>query len=221
MPKSEADAPSAEPFLPERRSLTALREAVQGCRGCDLYRDATQAVFGEGPAKAEAMFVGEQPGDSEDRQGRPFVGPAGHLFDRAMEEAGIDRAAVFLTNAVKHFKWAPRGKRRIHRSPVAEEIRACHPWLEAEIAAVKPMVLVALGAVGARALIGPGFKVTERRGQVVETSWPALVTATVHPSSILRAMDGKPRDEAYAALLRDLEFVRRLLRDGASAVSGS
>jgi DNA polymerase len=221
MPNANADARSAEPFLPERRSLTALREAVQGCRGCDLYRDATQAVFGEGPAKAEVMFVGEQPGDSEDRQGRPFVGPAGHLFDRALEEAGIDRSTVFLTNAVKHFKWTPRGKRRIHKSPAAEEIRACHPWLEAELYAVKPKVVVALGAVGARALIGPGFKVTEQRGQLVETELPALVTATVHPSSILRAMDGKPRDAAYAAFLRDLGFVQRLLRDGASASSVS
>jgi DNA polymerase len=221
MPNPEADAPSAEPFLPERRSLTALREAVQGCRGCDLYRDATQAVFGEGRAKAEVMFVGEQPGDSEDRRGRPFVGPAGHLFDRAMEEAGIDRSTVFLTNAVKHFKWTPRGKRRIHKSPAAEEIRACRPWLDAEIAAVKPKVIVALGAVAARALFGPGFKVTERRGQVVETELPALVTATVHPSSILRAADGRARDAAYAAFLRDLGVVQRLLRDGPQAVSRS
>ena len=218
MPSRKNDAPTAEPFLPGRRSLTALREAIQGCRGCDLYRNATQAVFGEGPARAEVMFVGEQPGDSEDRQGRPFVGPAGHLFDRALDDAGIDRAIVYVTNAVKHFKWTPRGKRRIHKSPSAEEIRACRPWLDAELGAVKPKVLVALGAIAGKAIVGPRFKVTELRGQVIETDLPPVVTATVHPSSILRAEDDA-RDAAYAALVRDLGLVRSLLQDG--GVSGS
>jgi DNA polymerase len=220
MPTSRPDAPSAEPFLPERRSLTALREAVQECRGCDLYRNATQAVFGEGTAKAEVMFVGEQPGDVEDREGRPFVGPAGHLFDRALDDAGIDRSGVYLTNAVKHFKWTPRGKRRIHKSPSAEEIRACRPWLDAEIDAVQPKVIVALGAVAGKAIVGPGFKVTEQRGQVVETDLRAVVTATVHPSSILRA-DDEARDAAYAAFVRDLGVVKRLLDEARPPVNGS
>jgi DNA polymerase len=218
VPTSRADAPSAEPFLPERRSLTALRAAVQQCRGCDLYRNATQAVFGEGPARAEVMFVGEQPGDAEDREGRPFVGPAGRLFDRALEDAGIDRAIVYVTNAVKHFKWVPRGKRRIHKNPAAEEVRACRPWLEAELGAVQPKVLMALGATAGRAIVGPKFKVTEQRGQVIETPWPAIVTATVHPSSILRA-DDAAREAAYDALVRDLRVVERLLSD--AGVSGS
>jgi uracil-DNA glycosylase family protein len=207
------DPPTAAPFVPERPTLASLRETVQGCRGCDLYRNATQAVFGEGRARAVVMFVGEQPGDVEDREGRPFVGPAGRLLDRALAEAGIDRDAVYLTNAVKHFKWTPRGKRRIHKNPAAEEIRACRPWLDAEIAVVRPRVVVALGATAARALIGPKFRVTERRGEVVETDLPALVTATVHPSSILRAPDDAAREAAHAAFVRDLTTVARLLRD--------
>ena len=207
------DTPTAEPFLPERRTLDAMRGAVQGCRGCDLYRNATQAVFGEGKRRAVVMMVGEQPGDSEDREGRPFVGPAGRMLDRALAEAGIDRDAVYLTNAVKHFKWTPRGKRRIHKNPAAEEIRACRPWLDAEIEVVRPKVVVALGATAAKAIIGPKFKVTEQRGTVVETPIPALVTATVHPSAILRAADDAARDQAYAALVRDLEVVARLARE--------
>jgi uracil-DNA glycosylase len=211
MPNRRADAPTALPFLPERRTLTAMRQAVQDCHGCDLYRNATQAVFGEGRTRALVMFVGEQPGDSEDREGRPFVGPAGRLLDRALAEAGIDRDAVYVTNAVKHFKWTPRGKRRIHKNPAAEEVRACRPWLDAEIAAVRPRVVVVLGAIAAKALIGPGFRVTEQRGQVVETPLPAVVTATVHPSSILRAPD-EARDAAYAAFVRDLRTVAELAK---------
>ena len=204
-------APTAEPFLPDRRTLSALREAAPGCRGCDLYRDATQTVFGEGQAKAELMLVGEQPGDQEDRQGRPFVGPAGRLLDRALEEAGIDRSLVYVTNAVKHFKWVPRGKRRIHKNPAAEEVRACRPWLDAEIDAVRPKVIAALGATAARAIIGPTFRVTQQRGEFVETPLPALVTATVHPSSILRAEDDEAREAAYAAFVRDLRTVARAM----------
>jgi len=208
------DTPTAEPFLPERPSLESLREAVQSCQGCDLYRNAAQAVFGEGKRRAAIMMVGEQPGDSEDREGRPFVGPAGRMLDRALAEAGIDRDAVYLTNAVKHFKWTPRGKRRIHKNPAAEEIRACRPWLDAEIEAVRPRVVVALGATAAKAIIGPKFKVTEQRGTVVETPIPAHVTATVHPSAILRAPDDAAREQAYAALIRDLEVVAKLAREG-------
>jgi uracil-DNA glycosylase family protein len=209
------DTPTALPFLPERLTLESLREHVQGCRGCDLYRNATQAVFGEGKRRAVVMMVGEQPGDSEDREGRPFVGPAGRMLDRALAEAGIDRDAVYVTNAVKHFKWTPRGKRRIHKNPAAEEIRACRPWLDAEIEIVRPRVVVALGATAAKAIIGPKFKVTEQRGTVVETPIPALVTATVHPSAILRAPDDAAREQAYAALVRDLEIVAQLARDSA------
>src|SRR6266545_2951264 len=212
MATRKSDVPTAEPFLPERRTLGALREAAATCEGCDLYRNATQTVFGEGRLKARVMFVGEQPGDSEDRQGRPFVGPAGRLLDRALDEAGIDRSLVYVTNAVKHFKWEPRGKRRIHKNPAAEEIRACRPWLDAEIAVVRPRVVVALGATAAKAIIGPKFRVSQQRGEVVETPLPALVTATVHPSSILRAEDDEARDIAYAAFVRDLGVVSRLLR---------
>ncbi|MFL5799989.1 MAG: UdgX family uracil-DNA binding protein [Actinomycetota bacterium] len=212
MPTRRSDAPSAEPYLPERHTLANMREAVQGCRGCGLYEDATQAVFGEGLVKSEVMLVGEQPGDSEDRQGRPFVGPAGRMLDRALVEAGIDRSLVYVTNAVKHFKWTPRGKRRIHKTPAAEEIRACRPWLDAEIDAVGPKVIVALGATAAKAIIGPKFRVSQQRGEVVETPLPALVTATVHPSSILRAEDDEAREIAYAAFVRDLGVVSRLLR---------
>jgi DNA polymerase len=172
-------------------------------------------VFGEGRQRAEVMMVGEQPGDSEDREGRPFVGPAGRMLDRALVEAGIDRDDVYVTNAVKHFKWTPRGKRRIHKNPAAEEIRACRPWLDAEIEVVRPKVVVALGATAAKAIIGPAFKVTEQRGEVVETDLPAIVTATVHPSSILRAPDDEAREVAYAAFVRDLRTVSNLLR-GAS-----
>jgi DNA polymerase len=209
MPNRRTDAPTAQPFLPERPTLTAMREAVQGCRGCDLYRNATQAVFGEGRTRAVVMMIGEQPGDAEDREGHPFVGPSGRMLDRALAEAGIDRDAVYLTNAVKHFKWTPRGKRRIHKNPAAEEVRACRPWLDAELDAVRPRVVVALGAIAAKALIGPGFRVTEQRGQVVETPLPAVVTATVHPSSILRAPDDA-RDAAYAAFVHDLRTVAEL-----------
>jgi len=202
---------SAVEFLPERRSLAAMRLAARECRGCDLYRNATQTVFGEGRAASEVMLVGEQPGDREDIEGRPFVGPAGRVLDQALERAGIDREQVYLTNAVKHFKWTPRGKRRIHRTPGAEEIRSCRPWLEAEIEAIRPKVIVALGATAAQALIGSGFRLTHHRGEFVETSLPAPVTATVHPSSVLRAPDERSRHEAMEAFVADLRTVARAL----------
>src|SRR5690348_5690779 len=180
---------SAAAYLPPRLNLTQLREAVQGCRGCDLYRNATQAVFGEGARRAEVMLVGEQPGDKEDLAGHPFVGPAGQLLDRALEEAGIDRAQTYVTNAVKHFKWQARGKRRIHQKPSWSESVACHPWLEAELDVVEPRVVVCLGATAAQSLLGKDFRVTQHRGELLDSDLAEHMTATVHPSSILRQRD--------------------------------
>ena len=203
--------PTAEPFIPEKPTLPKLREAVQQCLGCDLYEGTTQAVFGEGPKKAKVMFVGEQPGDREDREGRPFVGPAGRMFDRALEDAGIDRGEVYLTNAVKHFKHTMRGKRRIHQRPGAEEIRACRPWLDQELAQVKPQVLVCLGATAAKALLGAKFKVTQQRGELIDSELAPKATATVHPSSILRAPDEEARRQAYDDFVADLKIVATAL----------
>jgi uracil-DNA glycosylase family protein len=206
MPRKTPDRSAAE-YLPEERTLPALAEAAAGCKGCDLWRDATQTVFGEGKPRAEIMMVGEQPGDREDLEGRPFVGPAGRLLDDALESADIDREAVYLTNAVKHFKWTPRGKRRIHKKPGAEEITACRPWLDAEIDVVKPEVLVCLGAVAAQALLGRQFRVTQHRGEFVDSSLAPLVTATVHPSSILRAPDDAARRREMDAFVADLQKI--------------
>jgi len=200
-------ARSAADFLPAERTLPAMAEAAQGCRGCDLYANATQAVFGEGRPGADVMLIGEQPGDREDREGAPFVGPAGKLLDTALERAGIDRDEVYVTNAVKHFKWEPRGKRRIHKKPNTEEIRACNPWLQAELSVVKPKVIVCLGATAAQAVIGRGFRVTQHRGEFVDTPLEPLVTATVHPSSILRAQDDGTRRSQMEAFVRDLRTV--------------
>ena len=195
-------------LIPERPTLGTVREIAKGCKACDLYKRGTQTVFGEGPRKAEVMLVGEQPGDAEDLAGHPFVGPAGRLLDRALEEAGIDRNVVYVTNVVKHFKWEPRGKRRIHAKPNAAEISACRPWLETEIALVRPRVLVCLGATAAQALLGKSFKVTRQRGELITTSSLApLVTATVHPSSILRAPDEATRREEMKRLVQDLRKV--------------
>jgi uracil-DNA glycosylase family protein len=202
---------SAEPFIPEDRSLHSLAEAIQHCEGCDLYRNATQAVFGEGKKRARVMFVGEQPGDREDIEGHPFVGPAGKLFDKALEEAGISRSDAYITNVVKHFKYTMRGKRRIHQRPDAEEIAACRPWLDAELAVVKPQVLVCLGATAAKALLGPSFKVTKQRGEFVESEMAPLATGTVHPSSILRAPDEEARHRAYADFVDDLRVIAGVL----------
>jgi len=204
-------AETAAPLVPERPTVTNLREAAAGCHACRLWKDATRTVFGEGPAKAAVMLVGEQPGDREDLEGRPFVGPAGRVLDDALAEAGIDRGEVYLTNAVKHFKWKARGKRRIHQKPNAEEIAACRPWLDAELEVVKPDVLVALGATAAQALLGRGFRVTRERGVPVDSDLAPNVLATVHPSSILRARDEAERREAYAAFVADLRAVAKLL----------
>jgi DNA polymerase len=198
-------------YLPERKALPALREAVQGCRGCDLYKNATQAVFGEGAGRAEVLFVGEQPGDKEDIAGRPFVGPAGQLFDKALEEAGIDRTQTYVTNAVKHFKWQARGKRRIHQKPNWSEVTACRPWLEAELEVVRPRVVVCLGATSAQSLLGRDFRVTQHRGELLESDIAEHITATVHPSSILRQQDEGSRYAELAAFVDDLRVVARLL----------
>jgi uracil-DNA glycosylase len=199
----------AEEFLPARAGLPGLRKAASDCRGCDLYKDATETVFGEGPAKAAIVLVGEQPGDREDQEGHPFVGPAGRLLDRALEEAGIDRGDVYVTNAVKHFKWkpAPRGKRRIHQSPSRTEVVACRPWLIAELDVIKPDVVVVLGATAAKSVMGPSFTLTRHRGERLdppEGIAGKAIVATVHPSAVLRAPD---RDEAYAAFVADLRAV--------------
>ena len=203
---------TAADFLPARRTLPSLREAVQGCRGCSLYANATQAVFGEGPAKAEIVMVGEQPGDQEDRRGKPFVGPAGRILSEGLEEAGIDRTQVFVTNVVKHFKFQPRGKRRIHKRPSAEEVRACRPWLDAELEAIKPKALIALGATAAQDLFGRSFRVTKQRGQPLDFEFAPLVMATIHPSAILRADDDQ-REEEYRRFVADLEVLARGVRE--------
>ena len=198
-------------LLPQRPTLKAVREVAAGCKACDLYARGTQTVFGDGPRKAQIMMVGEQPGDAEDVAGHPFVGPAGKLLDTALADAGIDRRLVYVTNVVKHFKWESRGKRRIHAKPNAAEIAACRPWLETEIALVKPRVLVCLGATAAQALIGKAFKVSQRRGQFVASTLAPLVTATVHPSSILRAPDEDSRRAEMRSFVDDLKKVAATL----------
>lgn len=198
---------SAADFLPKARSLASLRRAARGCRGCDLWKDATQTVFGMGRSRAELMLVGEQPGDKEDLEGEPFVGPAGGLLDRALVDAGIERDAVYLTNAVKHFKWRARGKRRLHQTPRAGEIEACRPWLEAEVEAVEPSAVVALGATAAKALFGPSVRVTRDRGRPLETPLAPVGAVTVHPSAILRVREHEERHDAFAGLVEDFEAV--------------
>jgi len=204
-PKSAAD------FIPPRPTLRSARDSAKGCRGCDLWKIGTQTVFGEGPRQAAVVFVGEQPGDAEDQAGKPFVGPAGKLLDRALQAAGIDRAAVYVTNVVKHFKWEPRGKRRIHKKPNAGEIAACRPWLDTEIELVKPRAIVCLGSTAAQALLGREFKVTKHRGEFVPSSLAPLVLATVHPSSILRAPDDETRHREMEQFTADLRTVARAL----------
>ena len=199
---------SALDYFPEEINYTALKTAAEGCMGCDLYKNATQTVFGEGLVRAsEVMFVGEQPGDEEDLAGHPFIGPAGRLFDKALAEAVIDREKTYVTNVVKHFKWKPRGKRRIHEKPRAGEIRACEPWLAAELEVVHPNVLVCLGATAAQALLGKEFRVTQMRGQWLVSPHAAKTLATVHPSSILRAPDPQTREDQYAEFVNDLRLV--------------
>jgi uracil-DNA glycosylase len=190
--------------VPETSSWSELREAARDCTACHLYRRATQTVFGEGPKDAPIMLVGEQPGDYEDVAGKPFVGPAGKIMDRALEEAGIDRNHVYVTNAVKHFKWEPRGKRRIHKKPNSREIAACRPWLEAELRVVKPKLVVCLGATAAQTVFGPSFRVTRERGKVLSSKLAPKVLATVHPSSLLRQPDEELREREYAHFVCDL-----------------
>jgi uracil-DNA glycosylase family protein len=201
----------AAEFLPERITLPALRAAAAGCRGCELWRRGTQTVFGEGAAQARVMLVGEQPGDKEDLAGRPFVGPAGRLLDEALEEAGIDRDEAYVTNAVKHFKWEPRGPRRIHAKPNAREVAACRPWLDAELAAVQPEILVLLGATAAQALLGRSFRVTQSRGQLLETELGVPTLATIHPSAILRQREREDRARERDALVADLRVAASAL----------
>jgi uracil-DNA glycosylase family protein len=210
MPK-RSDKPSVPDLIPDRPTLPAIRDAAKDCQACDLYKVGTQTVFGEGAKKAALMLVGEQPGDQEDLAGHPFVGPAGKLLDKMLAQAGIDRTAVYVTNVVKHFKWEPRGKRRIHKKPSASEISACRPWLDTEIQLVKPRAIVCLGATAAQALLGRQFKVTEHRGTFITSTLAPLVMATVHPSSILRERDDEARHREQDRFVNDLRKVARAL----------
>jgi DNA polymerase len=205
----DADWHRATP--PNTRSLAKLRKAAVGCTACPLYKNATQTVFGEGAPDAEVVFVGEQPGDSEDRQGRPFIGPAGKLLDRALAEAGIDREKVYVTNVVKHFKWEPRGKRRLHQKPNSRDIAACRPWLGAELLLLKPRVLVTLGSTAAQTLVGTSVRVLRDRGQILESEFCPQTIVTVHPSSLLRAPNEAARAEAYELFLGDLRFIASVI----------
>ena len=211
----DAGSGVASALIPPEADIAELREIARGCTACELHRVGTQTVFGEGPQQARIMLVGEQPGDREDVEGYPFVGPAGGLLDGALERAGIDRDDVYVTNAVKHFRWEEqRGKRRVHKKPALAHVRACAPWLRAEMRVVQPEVLVLLGATAAQAVLGTRFKVTEHRGTFVESDLDALVTATVHPSSILRARDEQERHDALEGFVRDLRLAADALRDG-------
>lgn len=201
----------ADSFVPEHPTLPLLRRATQACKGCELYLHATQAVSGEGPSTADLVLIGEQPGNDEDLAGRPFVGPAGRMLDRALEDAGIDRTRVYITNAVKHFKFEERGKRRIHKKPSVGEVRACKPWLEAEVAIVKPTIIGCLGATAAQSLLGSEFRLTKDRGRPIEHPPDGTIVATVHPSAILRAPDPEQREAAYAQFVEDLKTIRKLL----------
>jgi len=195
---------SAEEFLPHRMNLKALRDAAEGCRGCDLYKNGTQTVFGLGPKRATLMLVGETPGDEEDIEGKPFVGPAGRLLDEALKQAGLDRREVYVTNAVKHFRWEPRGKRRLHKKPTTRQIEACKPWLQAEVLVIRPPTIVCLGATAAQALLGREFRISKQRGRFFENSWADAVIATHHPSAVLRAPDKADRDRKRTELIDDL-----------------
>jgi DNA polymerase len=202
-----SEASSAAEFVPDSRSLRTLREAAADCRGCSLWKDATQTVFGAGPRKAKLLLVGEQPGDHEDIEGEPFAGPAGRVLDEALVAAGIERGDVYLTNAVKHFKWRPQGKRRLHQTPRVGEIEACRPWLEAELEAVRPVGLLALGATAGRALFGPKVRVGKDRGRLLDSPLAQFAVLTLHPSAILRLRDHDEREEAQATLVEDLKML--------------
>jgi uracil-DNA glycosylase family protein len=204
---------SATPYLPRVLTVPSLQRAARGCEGCPLYERATQTVFGEGPPDARLVLVGEQPGEAEDREGRPFVGSAGKLLDRAIHDANLDRPEIYVTNAVKHFKWEERGKRRIHKKPNAEEIAACRPWLEAEIAVIKPQLIGCLGATAAQCLMGRSFRVTVDRGRFFESRWAPYLVATVHPSSLLRITEEEERHREYRRFVKDLEAISAKLRE--------
>jgi uracil-DNA glycosylase family protein len=214
MTHASTEPDDASPWVPASADLTELRAAAASCRGCELWRDTTQTVFGEGSSPAPMMLIGEQPGDREDLEGHPFVGPAGKILSQALDEAGIERTAVYVTNAVKHFRHEQRGKKRIHRKPSIRQVQACAPWLHEELRVVDPEVVVLLGATAARSVLGPGFSVTEQRGHLVETPLEALVTATVHPSSILRLRDHDEREVAFRAFVRDLRFAASAVTSG-------
>jgi DNA polymerase len=205
MPRAPID--DASRFIPARAGIAKLRKAATRCTACHLHKVGTQTVFGEGPEKARIMLVGEQPGDVEDRSGRPFVGPAGKLLDRALADAGVDRSRVYVTNAVKHFRWVPRGKRRIHKKPGSLEIAACHPWLDAEIAALAPQAIVCLGATASQALLGRSFRLMQQRGTLLSSPLAEFVLATVHPSALLRAPDPEARKRDYGEFVRDLRVI--------------
>jgi DNA polymerase len=211
MATRKAKQSTARELIPEKPTLSSLRRAAADCRACDLWERGTQTVFGEGPARARILLIGEQPGNEEDLKGRPFVGPAGRLLDKALEEVGIDRTEAYVTNVVKHFKWEPRGKLRIHKKPNSQEIDACRPWLEAEISVVQPQAIVLLGATAAQALLGRQFRVTKQRGVPIESPLARYVMATVHPSSILRAPDSETREAEYREFVNDLKKLVRLL----------
>ena len=208
---SVVEITTAAPLIPPRPTLPKLRDASAECKACDLWKTGTQTVFGEGKASSLIMFIGEQPGDKEDLAGRPFVGPAGALLDKSLEEADIDRKTVYVTNVVKHFKWEPRGKRRIHKKPNAVEITACRPWLESEIRVIKPRAIICLGSTAAQAILGPKFKVSIQRGQFVDSPLAEFVTATVHPSSILRAPSDEARRAERERFVEDLKKIRAAL----------
>jgi DNA polymerase len=212
MPKKKSEQSSAAKFFPEKSTLPAFREAAADCKACELWKRGTQTVFGEGGRRARILFVGEQPGNEEDLTGKPFVGPAGRLFDSALAEAGIDRSQTYVTNVVKHFKWEPRGKRRIHKKPNSQEIAACRPWLDAEIFLVKPKVIVALGATAAQALLGAKFRVTKQRGEFLESTLAPYIMATVHPSSILRAPDDETRRTEMRLFINDLKKLAKVIK---------
>jgi DNA polymerase len=218
MPRSAGTEPDParaqeSPLVPPDGNIDAVREAAAGCTACELYATATQTVFGEGRPEADLMLVGEQPGDQEDLQGRPFVGPAGGVLDRALTDAGIDRDRVFVTNVVKHFRWRPSGKRRLHEKPNARQVRACRPWFEAELGLVQPDVLVLMGATAAQAVLGPAFRVSTQRGVFVASDAAPRVIATIHPSAILRSRDADEREAAYASFVADLKTAASAVGD--------
>jgi len=212
MPKSKSFPSEAENLIPPRPTLSSLKHAAAGCRACDLWKKGTQTVFGEGARRVKVMLVGEQPGNEEDLSGKPFVGPAGRLLDQALATAGIDRKQTYVTNVVKHFKWEPRGKRRIHKKPNSVEIAACRPWLDAEIALIKPDVIVALGATAAQSLLGAQFRVTKQRGEFIPSTLAPYVMATVHPSSILRAPDDETRQLELRRFIDDLKKLAKVIK---------